>query len=133
MMKHTILWADDDEDDLFLFREVLQEITGEYDVLTFPDGRALLDHLKMLSVEQYPCLIILDMNMPVLTGRETLAILKSEPELQNIPVVVFTTSNSEMDRSFCARFDTAMITKPPTYATLKSMVPRLLSFCGNRR
>jgi CheY-like chemotaxis protein len=129
MNKHTILWADDDIDDLEIFRVVLHDLTADYEVKEFLSGKGVLNYLKDLDKKALPCLIILDMNMPVLNGRDTLAILKKDPEYQNIPVVVFTTSTSEMDRMYCARFNTEMLTKPITYGELKEVVQNLLTHC----
>lgn len=129
MNKHTILWADDDVDDLELFRNVLHELTDQYQVIECHNGRQVLNRLAETPGDQYPCLIILDMNMPQLSGRETLAILKSECAYKDIPVIVFTTSSSEMDRLFCQRFNTVMITKPPTYDQLKDVVKIFLEHC----
>ena len=129
MNKPTILWADDDIDDLELFRNVLQDLTDQYQVLEFHNGRQVLDHLAVTPPDQHPCLIILDMNMPQLSGRETLAILKSECTYQQIPVIIFTTSSSELDRTFCRRFNTEMVTKPPSYERLKDLVTGFLGHC----
>lgn len=129
MNKHTILWADDDIDDLELFRNVLHELTDQYQVLEFHNGRQVLDHLDATSKDLLPCLIILDMNMPQLSGQETLAILKAESGYKDIPVIIFTTSSSEVDRIFCERFDTPMITKPPSYERLKEVVSLFLAHC----
>jgi CheY-like chemotaxis protein len=129
MNKHTIFWADDDPDDLEMFRNVMLDVTSAYEVIEFSNGRSVLDYLKDLDPSAYPCLIILDMNMPVLSGRETLAILKSEPAYESIPVVIFTTSSSELDKIFCQQLETEMVTKPPTYDSLRNIVQRLLSFC----
>jgi CheY-like chemotaxis protein len=129
MNKHTILWADDDPDDLETFREVLHSLNQNYEVLEFSNGQELLDFLKASDLARLPCLIILDMNMPVLGGRETLSILKNDASFQSIPVVVFTTSNSELDKVFCSRLGTEMITKPPSYGRLRDIVQKLLSFC----
>ena len=65
--------------------------------------------------------------MPVLDGRETLAIIKSEGNTESIPVIVFTTSSSPHDKAFFSRFDTEMITKPHTYDGLKTIIHQLLS------
>ena len=129
MNKTTILWADDDRDDLETFHDVMREINAPHEVVTFSNGKEVLDYLSSLEAEAHPCLIILDMNMPVLDGRETLAILKKEQEYRSIPVVVFTTSGNEQDKSFCSRHETAMLTKPPTYRDLKETVQTMLSHC----
>ena len=104
------------------------------------------DHAVYLDVKQFlanqrqgthkakeraelPCLIILDINMPVLDGKETLSILKKTDNYKDIPVVVFTTSESEIDRLYCKKFNTEMVTKPPTFKTLANVLDKLLKFC----
>lgn len=131
MTKHTILWADDDTDDLELFHEVLLELTTEYELLKFYNGQQILDYLKEPEEQGYPCLIILDMNMPVLDGKQTLAALKTDERYKSIPVVIFTTSDSDVDRTFCSRFGTTMITKPPRYELLKEVIKDLLLYCDH--
>lgn len=94
-----ILLADDDEDDRMMAREAL-----EVSLLTNPldevvDGIELLEHLDRLleSGDPLPGLILLDLNMPRMDGREALAKIKSNPELRHIPIVVLTTSKAEED------------------------------------
>ena len=127
MSKKYILWADDDKDDLMLLRHVLQDIGEEYDIREVHNGSEALAYLeKSKQNASLPALIILDMNMPVLTGKETLSIIRKDEALKNIPVVFFTTSSSELDKLYCKRFGVEMITKPPIYAKLKETVRHLL-------
>jgi CheY-like chemotaxis protein len=67
--------------------------------------------------------------MPVLNGKETLSIIKSDEALKSIPVVVFTTSDSESDKRFCSFHGVEMITKPPNFHSFRSIVQKLLRFC----
>ena len=133
-MKHRhILWADDDIDDLMLMRHVLQDLGDDYNIAEVHNGQEALDYLQAAKQSKtLPCLIILDMNMPVMDGKETLAKLKKDEDLKDIPVVFFTTSNSQMDKLYCKHNDVEMITKPPQYANLKEAVQRLLRFCLSR-
>lgn len=125
--KRYILWADDDMDDLMLMRHVLEDIGQEYDIREVNNGQEAVEYLeKGKEQSSLPSLIILDMNMPVMNGKETLGIIKKDEMLKDIPVVFFTTSNSELDRMYCRRFNVEMITKPPQYATLKETVRSLL-------
>ena len=95
------------------------------------NGREALDYLDQAdAADNLPCLIILDINMPVLDGKETLSLIKKDERFRAIPVVVFTTSASELDRMFCQRHNTTMITKPPAYHNLESAVMHLLDFCN---
>lgn len=130
MKNRHILWADDDMDDLMLMRHVLQDLGDTYNIKEVHNGQEALDYLQRAKEDKdLPCLIILDMNMPVLDGKETLARLKKDDSLKSIPVVFFTTSNSQMDKLYCKHNGVEMITKPPQYANLKEAVHKLLRYC----
>jgi CheY-like chemotaxis protein len=131
MQKRTILWADDDPDDLMLMRQVLEEDRLEYDIVEVHNGREALDYLEAQQSERdLPCLLILDMNMPVLNGRTTLTLLKQDERFSKLPVVIFTTSNSELDKMFCKKFQVEMITKPPTFSNFREVIKKLLTYCA---
>lgn len=130
MKNRHVLWADDDMDDLMLMRHVLQDLGNEYNITEVHNGQEALEYLQHAKeVENLPCLIILDMNMPVLDGKETLTRLKKDETLREIPVVFFTTSNSQIDKLYCKHNGVEMITKPPQYANLKDAVHKLLKYC----
>lgn len=126
----TILWADDDPDDLYVIRELLQDTTQTFRIVECADGKEVMQQLQQMVPHQPPCLIILDMNMPVLSGREVLPLLKQCAELSTIPVVVFTTSSSELDRKYCQRFGVDMFTKPASLDRLRTVVGQLLNYCN---
>ena len=105
-MKHniipTILIADDDADDRMMIKEALEENNFSHDMRFVQDGEELLDYLhqrgKYLTEKVLrPNLIILDLNMPKVDGRETLSQIKSNVNLKRIPVIVLTTSRAEED------------------------------------
>jgi CheY-like chemotaxis protein len=104
----VILMADDDAEDCLLVKEAIEE-AGFCDILRFvADGEELLEYLNRNgrhAVERAPRpdLILLDLNMPRKDGREALRQIKSDPRLQDIPVVVLTTSTSADEVSFCYR------------------------------
>ena len=130
MKGQHILWADDDMDDLMLMRQVLQELGDNYNIAEVHNGKEALDYLQEgKQANTLPCLIILDMNMPVMDGKETLSRLKKDEALKEIPVVFFTTSNSQIDKLYCKHQGVEMITKPPQYANLKDAVQKLLKYC----
>lgn len=129
--KHTIFWADDDMDDRMLFREVLETHAPDHRVVEFSNGQELIQALQQTPVHEHPCLIVLDMNMPVFSGRETLPLIKANATLQRIPVVIFTTSASPLDKHFCNRFQTEMITKPASLESLEQVVARFVGMCGS--
>ena len=99
----TILLADDDPDDRMLAQEALEENRLANDLHMVQDGEELLDYLYRRgryadpASSPRPGLILLDLNMPRMDGREALRVLKGDPDLKQIPVVVLTTSKAEED------------------------------------
>ena len=96
MSRNTILWADDDPDDLQMMRDILAKNKKDFEITDVRNGKEAISYLEQIKEEQFPCLIILDINMPVLDGKETLMLLKRNEKFSSIPVVVFTTSASEL-------------------------------------
>jgi CheY-like chemotaxis protein len=121
----TILIADDDEDDRLMLRDALREARLENDLRFVTDGAELMDYLHgrgphaAPGAAPRPGLILLDLNMPRMDGREALAAIKQDPGLRSIPVVVLTTSKDEQDvaRAYALGVN-AFITKPVTYLGL---------------
>ena len=103
---HTVLLAEDDDDDYFLTNEVLQEANPAPHLRRVKDGEELMDYLlrrgkyRSPQAAPRPIMILLDLNMPKKDGREALKEIKSHPDLHRIPVVVLTTSKADED-VFC--------------------------------
>ncbi len=99
-----ILMADDDEDDCLMTKRALERNKVGNPFITVPDGEALLEFIQGGNGgggHALPVVILLDLNMPRMDGREALRRLKSDKRLRRIPVVVFSTSQSEEDIQFC--------------------------------
>lgn len=130
MHKHYILWADDDPDDLLLVKDILFAHDREFEIIEVHNGREAMSYLKgSVAGKALPCLIILDINMPVMDGKQTLVAIKNIEAFRSIPVVVFTTSESELDKQFCKKMNVEMVTKPPSYQRLEDSVVKLLTYC----
>lgn len=119
-----ILMADDDADDRMLAKEALSENKLANDLHFVEDGEELLDYLNQrgkFNTENAPRpgLILLDLNMPKMDGREALSKIKSDPMLRKIPVIVLTTSKAEEDiiRSYELGVN-SFISKPVTFDEL---------------
>ncbi|MEM7247262.1 MAG: response regulator [Acidobacteriota bacterium] len=101
MTTRSILLVDDDEGDVFLTTRALQHGGLAGDLHHCCNGREALAFLR--REEPYidaprPSLVLLDLNMPIMDGRETLAAMKADLDLRTIPVVVLTTSDAEEER-----------------------------------
>ncbi|HEX8174160.1 MAG TPA: response regulator [Pyrinomonadaceae bacterium] len=123
--KITILLADDDEDDRLLTEEALHESRLANDLHMVGDGEELMDYLHRrgkfasLAEDSRPGLILLDLNMPKMDGREALKAIKSDASLRQIPVVILTTSKAEEDiyRTYDLGAN-SFITKPVLFESL---------------
>jgi CheY-like chemotaxis protein len=100
-----ILHAEDEPAHAAIVRKALQLNVSEVELRHVEDGRAALDYLYRRSLYEDPAksprpnLILLDLRMPHISGLEVLATIKKDQNLQTIPAVILTTSDSEEDRS----------------------------------
>lgn len=125
----TILIADDDPEDRMLAEDALKESRLINDIRFVEDGEELLEYLqhrgKYTDPESSPRpgMILLDLNMPRMDGREALKIIKTDAELRRIPVVVLTTSQAEQDiyRSYDLGVNSFII-KPVTFESLVNIM-----------
>ena len=133
MSCYTILMAEDDPDDRFLVQEALRELGSCGDLRFVEDGEELMQYLgrsgkyvdPMLSPR--PALILLDLNMPKKDGRQALVEIKRDPDLQKIPVVVWTTSNEMEDKTQCRKAGaSSYVTKPLRYSELVEAVREII-------
>lgn len=116
--KHSVLIVDDDPDDRESIRDAFLENKHHHNYTFIHDGNHLMEHLA-ITVENHPSLILLDLNMPGKDGRELLKELKTNKAFQPIPIIVFTTSSSEKDKTASYELGAnCFITKPDSYTDL---------------
>jgi two-component system, response regulator len=122
----TIVICEDDEDDRLLIEQALKDAHISNELRFVSDGEELLDYLYQrgrfageIGLAPRPGLILLDLNMPKMDGREALQHIKSDVTLHDIPVVVLTTSNLDADVVKSYRLGVnSFITKPVTFSGL---------------
>jgi CheY-like chemotaxis protein len=132
-IERAVLLIDDDKDDLELLQQALSGIDIEHRIIEAGDGIQGLNILnELMAQKKLPCLIVLDVNMPRMDGRETLVKIKSDPTLSRIPIVAFSTSSSQLDISFFEKHNTAYFVKPIKFDELKKTAERLISICIHR-
>lgn len=105
-MPYELLVVEDSDDDYDAFARTCRTVGFEGDLRRFDDAENALDYLRGLNLRSpgdtdLPGLIVLDLNLPGMDGRDFLEILKSDQELRQLPVVVFTTSSNEGDVAYC--------------------------------
>jgi CheY-like chemotaxis protein len=120
-----ILIADDDREDREMMRDALKESRLLNALYCVEDGVELMDYLHQRGKfsdhleNPTPGLILLDLNMPRMDGREALREIKNDPRLRKIPVIVLTTSQAEED--IFKTYDlgvNSFITKPVSFSSL---------------
>ena len=128
----TILVADDDPDDRKLTQEAFYESKLANDLRFVEDGVEVFDYLNRRgkfadpATSPWPSLMLLDLNMPRMDGREVLVELKKNPRYSGIRVIVMTTSKSEADINKAYLLNAASyITKPVTFDSLVNVVTAL--------
>lgn len=119
-----IIFVDDDEEDHLIILEYFRDLGKEKQIRFLMHGQQVLDHLETIPSESpLPRLIVLDLNMPILDGRETLSRLKRHPRFRAIPVIVLSTSENEAEKQKCLSLGAeAYVVKPATYADGLRMV-----------
>jgi two-component system, response regulator len=129
MKNISILMADDDHDDHQLTRDAIERNKLANPLNSVYDGEELLTYLRKqgtYSDAETPGLILLDLNMPKLDGREALEQIKKDPALCGIPIIVMTTSQAEEDiyRSYDLGAN-SFISKPVTFDGLVDVIKSL--------
>ena len=100
-IKDLVIYSvDDDKDERFFIKEAFTDFVDADQIHFFANGVELIDRLSEESGPS-PDFIIMDLNMPLMNGREALEIIKKNPKWKNIPVIIFSTSNYEKDIAYC--------------------------------
>ncbi|MCW3074045.1 MAG: hypothetical protein JWP69_1114 [Flaviaesturariibacter sp.] len=121
-----VLYADDDTDDRGWVSEACMAAGSSIKIDFVENGKQVLDYLEAIPTTQLPSLIVLDLNMPEMDGRQTLQQLKSNPFYKQIPVVIVTTSSNKIDKEVCSRLGAALyLTKPDTHAEWQKIIQQL--------
>lgn len=123
-----ILCVDDDVDDLFFITSIIQKEEPSFQTEVATNGAEALRYLEEAKEKgTLPALILLDINMPMVNGKEVLSKMKADAALATIPVVVFTTSNLPSDRLFCAHYGVDLATKPGSVPEMERLIQKLLN------
>ena len=129
--KHIVVYADDDPDDIELVEDAFKRYANNVEVIPFRDASQALSFLKnQTDLDPLPCLVILDINMPVMDGKEALIRLRQIERYEAIPVVLFTTSSLPLDQAFAKRYDAGFITKPLGYDQMEMITRQFIDRCS---
>ena len=121
MNNDCILYAEDDPNDVFLLQLAFKEAAIPNPLQIVTDGQEAMDYLAKVEASanrrRYPapCLVLLDIKMPRITGLEVLAWMRGRPKLRALPVIIFSASDLPSDRAQAVKIGAnAYVVKPAT-------------------
>jgi len=125
--KPVILYAEDDFDDFESIKEALEQLSDHQVLLHAKNGAEAVSFIENAAV--LPSLIVIDLNMPVMDGKELLQWLKERNAYRNIPIMIFTTSSREEDIKLCQKHGCTFFRKPTLYRDLLHVAQTMLQLC----
>ena len=133
MSKQDIYIVDDTADYRFLLQQIFTRFLPQYTVRFFSSGDELRTHLSAVDASGRspagPDLILLDLNMPGISGYETLLFLKQHTRWQQIPVVMMTNTGSVEEVEQCYKAGAnSFLTKPGDFMQLKQVIETLCNY-----
>ena len=129
-----ILLVDDDPEDRNIIIDALEQLNTGESINCAENGKAALQLLfEYAELNAFPCLIVLDLNMPKMNGRQTLEVLKSDSRFRDIPVVIYSTSLNSLEKDACMALGAQFyITKPTTYNESIETAKFFLQLCQTK-
>ena len=120
-MIQNLMLIDDDEDDREIFLTIVEDSYPDFSLSVATNGQEALQKLQNSS--NPPDIIFLDLNMPLMYGRQFLQAIKTDINLQQIPIVILSTSSDNKTRSDMEILGANyFITKPDKYSAWKEML-----------
>ena len=133
MKSINILLVEDNEGDIVLTTEALEDSKIINKVTVMRDGRAAIDFFEAINNKgDYPDLVLLDVNLPKISGHEVLLFIKQSEKYKSIPVIMLTTSSSERDILLSyENYVNCYITKPIDVSDFMQAIAKIEDFWIN--
>jgi CheY-like chemotaxis protein len=120
-----IMIVDDDEDDVALFCEAVEQINPALVCVVAGNGVEALRSLETYA--RLPACIFLDVNMPLMDGRETLRKIRENPRYAGIQIVMYSTTQDEREINSYRQAGVDFVVKPNTYSEMFDIIRRYTS------
>jgi CheY-like chemotaxis protein len=122
----NILLVEDDQDDVELMQDALRDNDIDFTMNVVKQGDKVIPYLQ--TCKNFPNVILLDLNLPKMHGREILSRIKLSEEFKYIPVAILTTSSSQSEKEFCLSAGaTHFLTKPSTVEGFNKTIQTILN------
>jgi len=123
-----VIIIDDDHDDVDLLKECFNNIYS-FGFRAFFKGSSFLEFIDQKDFTN-PCLIIIDLNLPDIRGVDILQRIKSNPTLEKIPLVVFSTGGTLSELTICQKANVEVFKKPSSIREWQTMISLMGSHCA---
>ncbi len=131
LTENIVLYADDDTDDLQFIKEAFSRYSHMVELVTVSDGFEAISYLRNLPVNKpVPCLIILDINMPRMDGKEALKTIREMKRFEKVAAILFTTSSQIKDKDFAKKYNAGFLTKPIKYNEVDMIADQFIEQCS---
>lgn len=128
MFLHPILYVEDEENDVLFMRRALAQAGIQNPLHIANDGQQAIAYLRDASPENQPCFVLLDLNLPLVSGFEVLDWIRHQPGLRELPVFILTSSNQASDIQRAAQLgSTSYTVKPASPSKLVEVVREIHS------
>lgn len=126
----TILLAEDDADDREVFTDIFHELGyASYKLVCVENGFQVIEYLKGIKTdEELPVLLILDQNMPRMTGKETVHHLQGSDRYKDIPTIIYSTYHDSKFISDSQAMNIRLFLKPDSYDLFKLMISEMIGY-----
>lgn len=118
-----IVYVDDDEDDFFLFKKAVNEISDLYSILHVARSENLLELIKVIK----PSFIFLDIDMPLINGVDCLKTIRSAQKYDSIPVIIYSTCKDYQEISYNNKANYYLV-KPDSFAKILTNLNSILTY-----
>lgn len=130
--ENLVLYADDDIDDIQLVKEAFQKFASNVELVSVHNGLEAISFLEEMGPDDcMPCLVILDVNMPRMDGKQTLEKMRKMKRFKDVPVVLFTTSSRPSDKEFAYKHNAGFYTKPIEYRQMEEIIVQFVEHCSD--
>jgi CheY-like chemotaxis protein len=130
--KSIVFYADDDIDDIQLVMDAFARYTDNIELITASNGSQAMNYFHRLTdSDPLPCLIILDINMPLVSGKQVLVSLRAQERFKKIPIVLFSTSSLPSDEQYAKQHGAGFISKPLDMVQMEHIASNFLDHCSD--
>lgn len=130
-----ILIADDDIDDIEILTTALNDLKVAPKVVTAKNGKGVIEYLQScmtVNKSKVPCVVIMDMNMPLMDGRETVVAIKGLEVFKGLPIILYSTSKNKTDELFAQKWQVRYLEKPDTVDGLNKLANLIVEACKKK-